>query len=101
MTQNKRSQQFHRKYFALIKTGFEVQKYWANIENFRRSVLCNIGFIGIIESKEGVKYWDARSLSYEKCTQKEMEEVYKKTVTYFIEKLAINQEILSKVMSYE
>jgi len=73
----------------------------SDIGQFRRSVLCAIGFVHAHEAENGMRYYDARSLSYKMCTQEELEKVYKKTVTYFIETLAINQEILAKVMSYE
>ena len=96
-----RNNKFHRKYFALIKTGFMAQDHYTDIAVFRRSVLCGIGFVCAVETSDGIRYYDARSLAYENCSEEDLQKVYKKTIGYFVEKLAINQEILSKVLSYE
>ena len=96
-----RNKKFHKKYFSLLKTGFTSQLDYDDINDFRRHVLCEIGFVKVVESENGIRYYDARSLSEKECSDEVFEKVYNKTVSYFIENLAVSPQILSKVMSYE
>jgi len=88
-------------YFKLLQTGFKYQKRHSDIKEFRRSVLCSIGWVKEVRDEHGNTFLDAESLSYTTCNESQFKAVYAKTVSYFIETLAINESILAELSSYQ
>lgn len=77
-----RNYQFHKKFFKLIHTawemcGEEMQAKFANVENFRKSVLILSGIVDNVYNPRTNEFLQqAKSLKFEKMDNFEFTEVY-------------------------
>lgn len=97
-----RNLQFHRKYFALLKVGYEAweenrpdvfykgEKVQANFERFRKDVAIMCGFYEIVVNVKNETRLDAKSISFAKMTEDEFTKLYDKTINLLL------QRVLSK-----
>lgn len=78
---------FHRKYFALLKLAYSnlphnLEKLFANIEEFRTELKIQIGCRERRVSMSGKEYFIPKSMRFDKMSQTEFEEVYSKTLDF-------------------
>lgn len=67
---------FHKKFFALLKMGFENQEEITDFEGYRSIVTMRAGYYKEIKTKKGLVYLP-KSISFENMKQEEFEKLYK------------------------
>lgn len=83
-----------RKFFAILDVVYENQEVWATLDTLRDAILCAIGFRDEIEAMiqvngkmvKGITY-RAKSISYEKCSDREFLQVYQKAEKFICERI--------------
>lgn len=81
----KRSAGNHRRYFAFIKTAFDMQDHFDSPEIFRKYIEVQAGhFDMVISPKTGdTAYWP-RSISWEKLDEAEFKRLFNEVVNAFL-----------------
>lgn len=81
----KRSIQFHRRYFALLNTAWaylteDQEKLFGSIDGFRKTLSLNAGFYEpILDMKEQRFIRAPKSIAFDKMSEDEFEELYERT----------------------
>ena len=97
-----RNYAFHSKYFSLISLAFKNQEKFSEIEWFRKWTLISIGECSErIDPFTGAVSYEAKSVSFNKCTEFEFENIYSKTITLFMEKFCYDNDFFNKLRSYD
>ena len=66
---------FHKKFFALIKVGFDAQDKHKNIEWYRKALVIRAGFFDLIDV-DGTEIPQAQSLSFDNMGAERFEKIY-------------------------
>lgn len=92
-----RNYRFLRKYFALLKIGFDNwtpdkinSKYGIpakNFERFRKDVAILCGFYEIVIRLDGTAKPEALSISFAKMEEEEFQKLYSQTIDVFLERI--------------
>jgi len=97
-----RNYMFHRKYFSLLNLAFSNQEKFAEFEWFRKWTLIAIGECKTyIDPFTGKISNEAVSVSFDKCSEDDFDNIYSKTVTFFIEKFCFDDDFFNKLRSYD
>ena len=91
-----RNAQFHRKYFALLDVLYEMftppedadKGAVKNRKRFREDIACVTGYFDYVVNLKGEVRAQARSISFAKMEQADFEDLYEKTITYGLQKIA-------------
>ena len=100
----KRNARFHRKYFAMLQYAFDVwkenlaargamgtykgQSVMPNFERFRKEIAVLCGFYEPVFSLKGEVKLNAKSISFAKMGEDEFDDLYNKTLTLLMDKIA-------------
>lgn len=71
-----RNVEFHRKFFSLLRLGFDNQDKYDNFEIYRQIQVIRAGFVHWTTDKDGNPYALPKSLSFENMGQEEIESLY-------------------------
>lgn len=91
--------QYHRKFFAMVSVIFENQSEYQNKDLFYKVLVMLAGFCDIIQVGDKTLFI-ADSVSFEKCSQAKLEEIYDKVLDVALERFckgSTAEEINSKV----
>ena len=89
----------HRKLFALVRVIFNNQDQYTNERLFYKVLIMLSGFCEIVQVGDKTLFV-ADSVSFEKCSQAKLEEIYDKVLDVALEKFCIGsteEEINAKV----
>ena len=85
---------FHRKYFALLKIGYDNwhpgeinSKYGSpekNFERFRKDIAIMAGYYDLVIRLDGTSRPQPKSISFSSMEQEEFEKLYSKTIDIFL-----------------
>ena len=88
---------FHRKYFALLKIGYDNWepeiiggKYGTpqkNFDRFRKDVTILCGYYNVVVRLDGTTRIEPDSISFASMSAETFQELYSKTIDLFIEKI--------------
>jgi hypothetical protein len=94
---SKRNPLFHRKYFALLKIGFDAVDFGDHIykgqlvkknpDSFRSDIAILCGFCEPEFKYDGSFRMKAKSISFAKMEQEEFEELFSQTINILLEKI--------------
>lgn len=94
---NKRNPLFHRKYFALLKVGFDAVDYGdhtykgqpvkKNPKSFRKDIAILCGFYEVEYKYDGSFRLVAKSISFAKMEETEFELLFSQTINILLEKI--------------
>ena len=87
-----RNYQFHKKYFALIKLGFDNQDQFKNIDRFREAVTIESGYREVKGNIDGSTRVEAKSISFASMDQYEFNDLYKATLNVIISVIGCTTE---------
>lgn len=90
---------FHRKFFALVSVIFDNQSEYNNKDLFYKVLIMLSGFCEIVQVGDKTLFV-ADSVSFEKCSQAKLEEIYDKVLDVALEKFCVGstpEEINAKV----
>lgn len=74
-----RNYEFHKKYFALIKLGFENQERYKNKDHYRKVMQMKAGYYDTIETDKGT-VWLPLSISFGAMEADEFTDLYSKVL---------------------
>lgn len=87
----------HRKYFALLKIGFDnwepgeinsgFGKPEKNFEQFRKDTTILAGYYNVVIRLDGTTRIEAKSISFSKMDEVQFDELYSKTIDIFLKRI--------------
>lgn len=88
-----RNIKFHKKYFALLKLGFENQDKYSSMEDLRRDLIITAGlYTEVVNVITGEVYILANSISFSKMDDMEFDDLYNKTKDVICKWLGLSNE---------
>ena len=95
-----RNYEFHKKYFALIKLGFENQERYKNKDHYRYVMQMKAGFYESIETDKGT-IWLPVSISFGSMESHEFNDLYEKVLNEIADDLGLGTDELSQEVEAE
>ena len=82
---------FHKKFFALIRLGFENQEQYNNMDHYRKVMIMKAGYYETIETEKST-IWLPVSISFDKMSQDEFEEVFERVLDVITNELGSDRQ---------
>ena len=95
-----RNYEFHKKYFALMKLGFENQERYKNKDHYRYVMQMKAGFYESIETDKGT-IWLPVSISFGSMESNEFNDLYEKVLNEIADDLGLGTDELSQEVEAE
>jgi hypothetical protein len=95
-----RNYKFLKKFFSLLNLAYQNQDRYDNDVFFREDTLIGSGWCEMYYSSDGELRHKVKSISFEKCTEAEFEEVYNNTVTFLMSKYGFTDEFINQLLEY-
>lgn len=95
-----RNYEFHKKYFALIKLGFENQERYKNKDHYRYVMQMKAGYYDSVETDKGT-IWLPKSVSFGSMENHEFNDLYEKVLTEVSNDLGLGTDELSQEVEAE
>ena len=95
-----RNYEFHNKYFALMKLGFENQERYKNKDHYRYVMQMKAGFYDPVETDKGTIYLPI-SVSFGKMEENEFQDLYEKVLIEVSNDLGLGTNELSNEVECE
>jgi hypothetical protein len=83
---------FHRKFFAMISVIFDNQSEYNNKDLFYKVLIMLSGFCEIVQVGDKTLFV-ADSVSFEKCSQSKLEEIYDKVLDVALERFCVGSSV--------
>ena len=83
---------YHRKFFALVSVIFDNQAEYQNKDLFYKVLVMLAGFCDIIQVGDKTLFV-ADSVSFEKCSQAKLEEIYDKVLDVALERFCVGSSV--------
>ena len=90
-----RNYEFHKKYFALLKLGFENQERYNNKDHYRIVMQMKAGFYDLVTTDKGILPI-AKSISFGSMESHEFNDLYEKVLTEIANDLGLGTDELSQ-----
>ena len=96
-----RNVRFLKKFFALLKIGFENQEHYNSLESYRKVITMRAGFFEtIITEKNGVIYYP-KSISFASMDELEFQEVYNSVLDVILQSIgACREDIEEEILKF-
>ena len=97
----------HRRFFAFIKTAFDVQDHYTHIEHLRKALIIKAGYYDRIESHlDGRVTFHAQSLKFESMGEAKFKKVFSDCLGAFHEMLIemgrdISESEMGQLLEFE
>jgi len=97
----------HRRFFAFIKTAFNLQEHYTQQEHLRKAIIIKAGYYDTITShKDGSVTFHAQSLKFEKMGEAKFKKVFTACLGAFHEMLSemgrdISENELYQLLDFE
>ena len=75
----------HKRFFAFVKVGFDIQDHFTNMEHFRKWLIMKSGFYHIIQAPNGYTIFEADSIAWDSMDETKFKDVFNKCIDTFIE----------------
>lgn len=95
-----RNYKFHKKFFSLLNLAFQNQELFDSFDWFREHTLLGAGHFEQSTTPDGKIMYKTKSISFEKCTEQEFEEVYQKVVSFLMSKYDFTDEFIDQLLEY-
>jgi len=90
-----RNYKFHKKFYALIKVGFQNTKLDIPFDVYRKLKIMAAGYFKAYNTGKGI-YYEADSISFANMDEDQFQEVYSRVLDKIIEEIGITKEIIEK-----
>lgn len=94
-----RNPQFHRKFFALLKLGFDNQNTYSNFDHWRRAVTIEAGFFEDLKMLDGTTVREAKSISWGSMDELEFSRLYYAALDVIANFLGIENEVIQQELA--
>lgn len=92
---------FHRKFFALLKLGFDSQDKFDNFDIYRMVQIMKAGHVVFAKGTDGKEYPLPKSISFDKMGAAEFESVYSSVLTVISKETKLtSEEIQNNLISF-
>lgn len=97
-----RNYENHKRFFAFIKTTFDMQEFFDNIHHYRKWLVMKSGHYVTIQTPNGKTIFDADSIAFEKMDETEFRQVFSDCIDAFIGAWGdkITREELERVVDF-
>jgi hypothetical protein len=95
-----RNYKFHKKFFSLLNLAYQNQELFDNFEWFREYTLLGAGHFESAITPDGKTMYKTKSISFDKCSEDEFNEVYQNTLTFLMGKYGFTLEFIDKLLEY-
>lgn len=89
-----RNIKFHRKFFGLMKTVFDNQEQFDNMEYMRKEIIKAAGFYNSYFGIDGVEIIEAKSIKFGSMGEDEFSELYNRVLDVVVEHFGHDRQAL-------
>lgn len=79
-----RNYENHKRFFAFIKTTFDMQDFFDNIHHYRKWMIMKSGHYTTIKTPAGKVIFDADSIAFDKMDEAEFRRVFSDCIDVFV-----------------
>ena len=79
-----RNYENHKRFFAFVKTTFEIQDHFDNIKHYRKWIVMKSGHYSIIVAPNGYQIFDADSIAFDKMDEATFQKVFSDCIDVFL-----------------
>ena len=92
----------HKRFFAFIKVGFDIQDHFTNPEHYRKWLIMKSGYYHIIQAPNGYTIFEADSIAWDSMDEVKFKQVFNRCIDTFIEHWGdrINREQLEAIIEF-
>ena len=95
-----RNYKFHKRYFALLKAGLELQDFFDDLDTFRYWLTIKSGFFNTIITPSGDTLLRPKSISFASMDEDEFKKLYSKTIDVIIENFGVAKEDVERILEF-
>jgi len=97
-----RNYENHKRFFVFVKTTFDIQDHFPNMEHYRKWLVMKSGHYAIITAPNGYQIFDAASLRFDKMDEVEFRKVFSDCIDAFLGVWGdkISREELERVVDF-
>lgn len=81
-----RNHRMHRKFWALVKVGFDNQSHYVTLDQFRHVLMIELGRATPVFTIDGIQHWIPESISFAKMDQSEFDRLYDQVLDLLVRK---------------
>lgn len=94
-----RNPAFHRLFFALVKTIFDSQEYFEDMDVFRKYLIMKAGRVITIDTPKGTMFLP-ESIAFEKMEQEDFEKLYQAIITFAVKEYGLDENLLNNILGF-
>ena len=79
-----RNYENHKRFFAFVKTTFDIQDHFSNITHYRKWLIMKSGHYITIIAPNGYTIFDADSIAFEKMDESQFRQVFSDCIDVFV-----------------
>ena len=95
-----RNIEFHRKFFSLLRAGFQLQSNFSNFDVFRFWLILKTERVDIAISPNGETVIKPKDISFSAMDEDEFEALYSDVLDVILREFAVKREDVERVMEY-
>lgn len=97
-----RNYENHKRFFAFIKTTFEMQDWFDNIHHYRKWIVMKSGSYTTIVAPNGYTIFDADSIAFHKMNEAEFRQMFSDCIDAFLSAWGdrISRDELERVVDF-
>jgi len=92
-TSKHRNYQNHKRFFAFVKTAYEMQTFFDNFDVFRKWLIMGAGYFQSAVTPKGVTIFIPQSIAFEKLEEEEFKQLFKKALDYYLKELCKHRTV--------
>ena len=104
-TSKHRNYENHKRFFAFVKTAFDMQTHFDNYDIFRKWLTMGAGYYDSTVTPKGVTIFIPQSISFEKLDEEEFKQLFKKCVDYYLKQLTdartVSNEEFMRILDFD
>jgi len=90
-----RNYKFHKKFFALIKCGYENTKLDLPMEQYRKVMIMKAGYSKTWKTDKG-HFFEPESIPFDSMSEEKFQEVYSRVLDKIIEDVGADKEVFER-----
>ena len=104
-TSKHRNYQNHKRFFAFVKTAYDMQTFFDDFDIFRKWLIMGAGYFKSSVTPKGVTIFIPESIAFEKLDEEEFKQLFKKALNYYLKELCnhrvVKDEEFMRILDFE
>ena len=100
-----RNYENHKRFFAFVKTAFDMQTHFESFDIFRKWLIMGAGYYDTAVTPKGVTIFLPKSIAFEKLDEEEFKQLFKKAIDYYLSQLTsartVSNEEFMRILDFE